>query len=63
MKSKKLCKSTKVEYDGNTYGLINLPKFYIEFKDAQQRNAASDIKLEIERLKTDNIQDGFRFKE
>ena len=49
-------KSTKVEYDGNTYGLINLPKFYIEFKDAQQRNAASDIKLEIERLKTDNIQ-------
>ena len=49
-------KSTKVEYDGNTYGLINLPKFYIEFKDAQQRNAASDIKLEIERLKTENIQ-------
>ena len=52
-------KSTKVEYDGNTYGLINLPKFYIEFKDAQQRNAASDIKLEIERLKTDNIKDWF----
>jgi carboxyl-terminal processing protease len=49
-------KSTKVEYDGNTYGLINLPKFYIEFKDAKQRNAASDIKLEIERLKTENIQ-------
>jgi carboxyl-terminal processing protease len=49
-------KSTKVKYDGNTYGLINLPKFYIEFKDAKQRNAASDIKLEIERLKTENIQ-------
>lgn len=49
-------KSSKVEYNDKTYGLINLPKFYIEFKDAQQRNAASDIKLEIQRLKTEGIE-------
>ncbi len=32
------------------YGVINLPKFYFDVNDIKQRNAASDIKKEIERL-------------
>ena len=41
--------------DGKRYGLINLPKFYIDFEDANQRNAATDVALEIEKLKKENI--------
>ena len=44
-------KSSTVEKDGRMFGLINLPKFYINFKDYESRNAASDIKQEIIRLK------------
>jgi carboxyl-terminal processing protease len=43
-------KSSTVEKDGNRYGLINLPKFYFDMQDYNQRNAASDIKKELERL-------------
>lgn len=42
--------------DGNkTYGIINLPMFYINFKDLKERNSASDMALEIEKLKKENI--------
>ncbi|WP_224491599.1 carboxy terminal-processing peptidase [Robertkochia flava] len=44
-------KSTIIERNGHTYGLINLPKFYIDFQDYEERNAATDVALEIERLK------------
>ncbi|MFY7669569.1 carboxy terminal-processing peptidase [Tenacibaculum sp. MEBiC06402] len=49
-------KSSIVEKDGKKYGVINLPKFYIDFDDAKQRNAASDMKLEIERLKKEGVE-------
>lgn len=49
-------KSTLVKKDGKTFGLINLPKFYIDFSEAQSRNAASDMKIEIERLKKQNVE-------
>ncbi len=49
-------KSAKVEKDGKTFGVINLPKFYINFDDYDSRNAASDIKLEIERLKEEGME-------
>jgi len=49
-------KSTKVVKDGFTFGVINLPKFYIDFEDYNSRNAASDVKNEIERLKTEGMQ-------
>lgn len=49
-------KSSIVEKNGKKYGVINLPKFYIDFDDAKQRNAASDMKLEIERLKKENVE-------
>jgi carboxyl-terminal processing protease len=44
-------KSSTVEKDGKKFGIINLPKFYIDFTDYNKRNAASDIKQEIIRLK------------
>lgn len=49
-------KSSIVEKNGKKYGVINLPKFYIDFNDTKQRNAASDMKLEIERLKKENVE-------
>lgn len=49
-------KSSTVEKDGKTFGIINLPKFYINFEDYNKRNAASDIKQEILRLKEQGVQ-------
>ena len=49
-------KSSKVEKDGKTFGIINLPKFYVDFNDYKKRNAASDIKKEIERLKAEGME-------
>ena len=49
-------KSSTVDYNGANYGLINLPKFYIEFKDSRQRNAATDIKKELVRLKEKGVE-------
>ncbi|WP_179351430.1 carboxy terminal-processing peptidase [Winogradskyella vidalii] len=48
-------KSSVVEKDGETFGIINLPKFYISFDDYNERNAASDIKKEILRLKEEGV--------
>lgn len=48
-------KSAIIETDGKRYGIINLPKFYINFEDVNQRNAATDVALEIEKLKKENI--------
>ncbi|OIQ18205.1 carboxy terminal-processing peptidase [Lacinutrix sp. MedPE-SW] len=49
-------KSSIVEKNNKKYGFINLPKFYIDFEDYAKRNAASDIRLEIERLKKQGIE-------
>ena len=49
-------KSSTVEKEGKTFGVINLPKFYINFEDYNKRNAASDIKQEILRLKKQGIE-------
>ena len=49
-------KSSTVEKNGKTFGIINLPKFYIDFEDYNNRNAASDVKKEIERLKEEGIE-------
>lgn len=37
------------------YGFIQLPKFYIDFKDKKTRNAFTDVAKEIEQLKKQNI--------
>jgi len=49
-------KSSTVIKDGKTFGVINLPKFYVDFEDYNKRNAASDLRLEIERLKEQDME-------
>ncbi|CAM3994132.1 carboxy terminal-processing peptidase [Flavobacterium antarcticum] len=49
-------KSSIVEKNGIKYGVIYLPKFYINFENRDDRDAAKDVKLEIERLKKEGIQ-------
>ena len=49
-------KSTTVKKDGTTFGVINLPKFYIDFEDVNSRNAATDVKKEISRLKAEGME-------
>jgi carboxyl-terminal processing protease len=49
-------KSTIIEKDGVDFGFINLPKFYFNMEDYKERNAAADIKKEIESLKQSDIQ-------
>lgn len=48
-------KSSIIHKNGENYGFIQLPKFYIDFKDQKSRNAASDIKKELEALKKSNV--------
>jgi carboxyl-terminal processing protease len=49
-------KSSVVKKDGKSFGVINLPKFYIDFDEENYRNSTTDMKLEIERLKKENIE-------
>lgn len=48
-------KSSVVEKDGKKYGIIYLPKFYIDFENKDSRDAAKDVALEVERLKQEGI--------
>ena len=48
-------KSSFIKDDKNKYGLINLPRFYVDFDDYGERNAASDIKKELVSLKNKGI--------
>lgn len=43
-------KTSLVEKEQVKYGVINLPKFYFDMQDYNQRNAASDMKKEVLRL-------------
>ncbi len=49
-------KSTIVEKDGKKYGLIDLPRFYIDFADTTRRDSAKDMEKEIARLKEENVE-------
>ena len=49
-------KSSVIEKEGKKYGVINLPSFYIDFKDRDARNCAKDMAIEIERLKEENVE-------
>ena len=48
-------KSSIVEKEGKKYGVINLPKFYIDFDEKNYRDSAKDMETEIERLKTEGV--------
>ena len=49
-------RSSLIINDKESFGLIELPKFYINFQDYNQRNAATDVKKELEQLKQKNVK-------
>jgi carboxyl-terminal processing protease len=44
-------KSSIIEKEGKKYGVIYLPKFYIDFENDDNRDAAKDVAVEVEHLK------------
>lgn len=49
-------KSSIALKNGKKYGVINLPKFYIDFNDRGGRDSAGDMEKEIENLKKEGIE-------
>ncbi|MFS4484139.1 carboxy terminal-processing peptidase [Hyunsoonleella sp. 2307UL5-6] len=49
-------KASVVEKDNKKYGIINLPRFYVDFNDYNNLNAAIDVRKEIERLKAEGME-------
>ncbi len=49
-------KSSIVNKDGKMYGVIYLPKFYIDFENKDNRDAAKDVAVEVERLKQQGVE-------
>ena len=49
-------KSSTVIKDDHKFGLIHLPKFYVDFEDYAERNAATDVAKEIDRLNQEGIE-------
>lgn len=48
-------KSSIVKKGDKTYGVIYLPKFYINFENKDSRDAAKDVALEVKRLKDAHV--------
>ena len=49
-------KSSIVSKNDLKYGVINIPKFYIDFDNQSNRDAAKDLRLEINRLKEEGVK-------
>jgi carboxyl-terminal processing protease len=49
-------KSSIVSKNNLKYGVINIPKFYIDFDNQSNRDAAKDLRLEINRLKEEGVK-------
>jgi carboxyl-terminal processing protease len=49
-------KSSVVDKNGLKYGVIYLPKFYIDFENKDGRDAGKDIAKEVERLKNEGVK-------
>ena len=49
-------KTSIIKKGKRKFGIINLPKFYIDFSKKNFRNSATDMALEIERLKKENVE-------
>ena len=45
-------KSSIITSEKDTFGIIQLPKFYFNVDDYGERNAASDVKLELQQLRS-----------
>ena len=48
-------KSSVVEKDGLKYGIIYLPKFYIDFENNDGRDAGKDMAIEVDKLKKEGV--------
>ena len=48
-------KSSVVNKNGLKYGIIYLPKFYIDFENKDGRDAGKDIAIEVDRLKKSGV--------
>ena len=49
-------KSSIVNKNGLKYGVIYLPKFYIDFENKDSRDAGKDMAIEVERLKKEGVK-------
>tara|TARA_A100000171_G_scaffold47762_1_gene54261 strand:- start:48912 stop:51086 length:2175 start_codon:yes stop_codon:yes gene_type:complete len=49
-------KSTIIGKTDKKFGLINLPAFYFDMENYKERNSASDVKREVERLKEEGVE-------
>lgn len=49
-------KSSIIEKNGKKFGLIYLPKFYIDFENEDNRDAAKDVAVEVNRLKKAGVE-------
>ncbi|WP_339665286.1 carboxy terminal-processing peptidase [Maribacter arcticus] len=49
-------KSATIIRGQEKFGIINLPKFYVDFNDYSERNAATDVAKEVERLKEEGVE-------
>lgn len=45
----------QLENSDKKIGYIKLPKFYVDFKDADGRRSSTDVKKEIEKIKTEDV--------
>lgn len=48
-------KSSVIKDGDRKYGIIQLPKFYIDFENKDKRNAFTDVEKEIKELKSQNV--------
>ena len=48
-------KSSIIQKNGKKYGMIYLPKFYINFENKDGRDAGKDMAIEVKRLKEQNV--------
>ncbi len=49
-------KTSVVEKGKRKFGIINLPKFYIDFSEQNFRNSATDMAKEVQRMKQENVE-------
>lgn len=49
-------KSSIAIKNGKKYGIIHLPKFYIDFSKKQQRDSGTDMRKEVELLKLEGVE-------
>lgn len=49
-------KSSLIKQEDKTFGIIHLPRFYFDMGNYKARNAASDVKEEITKLKEEGVE-------